>query len=85
MNPDEDRRRAKSDELQLIAAREIASLIGLAAVLIMLHPAVNVWVRHQAWRLRQAATSRKRREDAAVAEFRRAWSRWEHEQMRAES
>ena len=76
-----ERQQAKKDELQLIAAREIASLIGCAVVVLLLMPGVEVWLQHQAWRLRQHLGRRRRAEDDAVAELRAAISRWEHEQQ----
>jgi hypothetical protein len=69
---------AKRDELQLIAARELASLIGCAVLLLMLHPGVHRWLEHQAWRIRQQSRRRGLAEDAAVAELRRDISRYEH-------
>lgn len=78
-----ERAQAKKDELQLIAAREIASLIGCAVVVLLLMPGVEVWLQHQVWRLRQRLTRHRRAEDDAVAELRAAISRWEHEQRQA--
>jgi cytoskeletal protein RodZ len=78
-----DAERAKRDELQLIAAREIASLIGCVVVVLLLMPGVEVWAQHQVWRLRERFTRRARAEDEAVAELRRAISKWEHEQQAA--
>lgn len=72
--------RQTSDELKLIAAREIASLAGCAVVLLMLHPGVQMWLSHQAWRFRQATGRRRQAEEAAVAELRRDISRYEHGQ-----
>ena len=80
MTEPEPQQRQVSDEVKLIAAREIASLLGCALLLAMLHPAVHQWVNHQAWRLRQLAGRRQATEDAAVAELRRDISRYEHGQ-----
>jgi len=78
---DQDRRQAKADELQLIAARELASIIGCAVVVLLLMPGVEVWLQHQWWRARQRMTRRRRAEDDQVAQLRAAISRWEHEQQ----
>ena len=72
--------RAKRDELQLIAARELASLAGCVLLLLLLHPGVHRWAEHQAWRMRQLANRKKVAEDAAVAELYRAISAYEHGQ-----
>ena len=76
----DERERAKRDELQLIAARELASILGCVVVVVLLMPGVEVWLQHQAWRIRQRLSRRARAEDDAVAELRRAISAWEHEQ-----
>ena len=74
----DEQQAAAAAEMKLIAAREIASLIGCAVLLLMLHPGVHAWLNHQAWRFRQQAGRRSRLEDAAVAELRRDISRYEH-------
>lgn len=80
---DAERAQAKKDELQLIAAREIASLIGCAVVVLLLMPGVELWLQHQWWRVQQRLTRRRRAEDDAVAQLRAAISKWEHEQRQA--
>lgn len=69
---------AKRDELQMMAAREIVSLIGCVVLVLMLQPGVHRWLEHQAWRWRQGRRRAELAEDAAVAELRRDISRWEH-------
>jgi hypothetical protein len=74
----DDQQDGTAAEIKLIAAREIASLIGCAVLVLMLHPGVHAWLNHQAWKLRQQAGRRTRLEDAQVAELRRDISRYEH-------
>lgn len=69
---------AKRDELQMIAAREVISLIGCVVLVLMLQPGVHRWLEHQAWRIRQSRRRAELAEDAAVAELRRDISRYEH-------
>lgn len=67
-----------ADQIKLMAAREVISLIGCGVLLVMLHPGVQAWLQHQAWRFRQLAARGQAAEDAAVAELRRDISRYEH-------
>lgn len=74
----EQARARVAEEVQVMIAREAVSLAALGVLLIMLHPGVQGWLRHQAWRLRQHGRRRQQAEDAAVAELRRDISRYEH-------
>jgi hypothetical protein len=76
----DERQQAAADEMKLIAAREVASLVGCAVLLLMIHPGVHAWLNHQAWKFRQQLSKGRREEDAAVAELRRDISRYEHDE-----
>jgi hypothetical protein len=74
----DDRAPTAADQIKLMAAREVISLIGCGVLLVMLHPGVQAWLQHQVWRIRQAAGRGQAAENAAVAELRRDISRYEH-------
>lgn len=73
-----DRDSTVAEQVKLMAAREVISLIGIGVLMVMLHPGVQAWMQHQAWRLRQFRHRREAEEEAAVAELRRDISRYEH-------
>lgn len=78
MSDEREREQSAAEQIKLMAAREVISLIGCGVLLVMLHPGVQTWLQHQAWRARQRLRRGTDTEEAAVAELRRDISRYEH-------
>lgn len=74
MTPDE-RAQARADELEMLIIREAVSVAAMALVLILLSPAVQIWVKQKLWQVRKLRSRDADHADAMVALLRRELSR----------
>ena len=72
---DSEREQARRDELVLVLVREGVSLAVMCAVLLLMSPKVQIWVRQKLWRVRKLRDRRHDHEEAMVALLRRELSR----------
>lgn len=72
---EQERAQARADELEMLLIREAVSIAVMGVLLIALSPQVQLWIRHQWWRVASLRRAAAGREEAAVAQLRRELSR----------